>query len=96
MACNCGKKVAPVATDRDAARPVRGIVASDRDAPSAPSAASTASGAPRVSQNPSSGDGVVQSFTLMTPDSRSQVFGSRLEAEAARVRAGNVGRILAR
>jgi hypothetical protein len=34
-----------------------------------------------------------QSFALMTPDSRVQTFGSRLEAEAARVRAGGTGQI---
>lgn len=34
-----------------------------------------------------------QTFTLTTPDRRTQTFGSRLEATAARVRAGGVGQI---
>jgi hypothetical protein len=32
--------------------------------------------------------GVTQAFTLTTPAGRMQSFGSRLEADAARVRAG--------
>ena len=36
-----------------------------------------------------------QSFTLTLPDRRAQTFGSRLEAEAARVRAGGTGQIRA-
>lgn len=34
-----------------------------------------------------------QSFSLITPDRRVQTFGSRLEAQAALVRAGGVGTI---
>lgn len=41
-----------------------------------------------------SGTGARQSFSLTTPDRRVQTFGSRLEAEAARVRAGGTGMIV--
>jgi hypothetical protein len=34
------------------------------------------------------GSGATQSFTLQTADGRTQTFGSRLEAQAERVRAG--------
>jgi hypothetical protein len=37
--------------------------------------------------------GTTQSFALVTTDGRTQSFGSRLEAEAARVRAGS-GRVV--
>mgnify|MGYP000911934271 CR=1 FL=1 len=34
-----------------------------------------------------------QSFSFIPPSGRTQVFGSRLEAEAARIRAGGAGTI---
>lgn len=38
--------------------------------------------------------GQVQSFQLVMEGGRTQVFGSRLEADAARVRAGGRGRVV--
>lgn len=40
--------------------------------------------------------GTTQQFSLETPDRRVTTYGSRLEAEAARVRSGGVGQITAR
>lgn len=51
--------------------------------PPPPSEALTASGGP-----------VVQQFVLRTPGERDKVFGSRLEADAVRVREGRGGRVV--
>lgn len=45
------------------------------------------------SSQPKSGSGGTQSFTLTGPGDRVQSFGSELEANAARVRQGNTGRV---
>lgn len=38
--------------------------------------------------------GQTQQFRLITPDGSSTVYGSRLEAEAARVRSGRAGTVV--
>lgn len=73
MACNCGSKAKSMAAKSAG-------TGSPTPAPDpARPTGSTASGASK---------GSTQSFTL-TASGRTQSFGSRLEAEAARVRLGN-------
>ena len=49
--------------------------------------------APTPPPDPKGSTKTTQTFALDTPDGATQTFGSRLEAEAARVRAGRVGTI---
>ena len=69
---------------------------SPRSEPVAPPAPSAAPRPPRnVTAAGSLGapKGRTESFTLVLTD-RTQTFGSRLEAEAARIRAGGVGQVV--
>ena len=72
MGCGCGKKT-PVGVRKGAA-----VIASRKaDEPKE-----------AVSTRPKKASGTTQQFALERVDGRTQFFGSRLEAEAAKVRAG--------
>jgi hypothetical protein len=85
MGCNCNKRRATAkaaANDAKTAQPpTRG------GNPGAGTSGKAATSAAR------SGTGATQTFAYEPPTGRTQTYGSRLEAEAARVRAGYVGRV---
>lgn len=58
-----------------------------------PAPSSSAGGQPQA-RTVTSGQGTTQSFSLVTPDGGRRSFGSRLEADAARVRAGYRGQVI--
>jgi hypothetical protein len=78
--CNCGKRTQP---------------AEAPPAQAAPPATSTPTSTKDATAVVASGTGRTQSFAFIPPFGRRQNFGSRLEAEAARVRAGGSGQVVA-
>lgn len=88
MACgNCGKRRTPPMPIK---RPDPAVAAqpapAEQKAPVRNVSVSEANNARQAARR-------TQTFTLTTPDRRTQTFGSRLEAEAARVRSGGTGTI---
>jgi hypothetical protein len=91
MGCNCGKARArvPAPPPANVKKPAPNV---ERQGDVSSSDASRSVGSAQVREVERL-TGVRETFSLMTPDRRVQTFGSRLEAEAARVRAGGVGTI---
>ena len=72
MGCGCGKKT-PVGVRKGAAIPASASKVESKSVPNT---------------RPKKASGTTQQFALERTDGKTQIFGSRLEAEAARVRAG--------
>lgn len=84
MGCNCGK---------NRRRPLGKGGAAERDKAEGRKPADNSQAGIRSRTN-STSTGRRQSFALRTTDGRTAFFGSRLEAEAARVRTGGGGSII--
>lgn len=87
IGCNCGKNKTPLGARTAATQSGQG--SSPAPSPGTKTTTDTANERNRQAQT-----GRTQSFSLELPSARTPLrFGSRLEAEAARVRAGGVGTI---